>query len=105
MGGVISPSTTIALTTTFTPAIGCLTALTWYEQVNGPGSPRTIGPIDWCPQCWLSTPDNATCWPPSWNPGVLFSPGFCPQGYTGACSNMNQGATTSEVWTTTCCPT
>lgn len=40
MSGVISPSATIALTTTFTPAPSCFTALTWYQQASGSASPE-----------------------------------------------------------------
>lgn len=46
------------------------------------------------------------CYPSGYNPtvgGDYYSPGFCPSGYTEACSSANSAGTVTE-WAYTCCP-
>src|SRR5271154_2111910 len=64
-----TPTTSIPLTTTFTPSPSCLSDYYWI------GSFISLGP-----------PSTTACLPSGWQlPSQLVSPGQCPSGYVIAC--------------------
>ncbi|EED14671.1 conserved hypothetical protein [Talaromyces stipitatus ATCC 10500] len=95
----ITTSTTSAiraLTTTFTPAVSCLTDLYLYHVVSG-GTVwdyRQLGPSP-----------TSDCYPPNFTPtsSAYYSPGVCPTLYSIACSNVVSIGTVTET-RATCCP-
>ncbi|KAK4190322.1 hypothetical protein QBC35DRAFT_89227 [Podospora australis] len=87
------------LTTTFTAPASCTTAgvqTQIYNVWNGTESKYVQGPL---------FPDDSDCFPEGYDaaPTNYYSPGYCPLGYTAACSGLE---TTSAVTETAivCCP-
>jgi hypothetical protein len=86
------PTTSIPLTTIFTPSSPCLSDYYQYETTNSYGY-YVLGP-----------PTPSVCFPSGWAPSSqYFSPGLCPSGYIIACSTTANIGTITET-RATCCP-
>ncbi|KAK4155256.1 hypothetical protein C8A00DRAFT_31968 [Chaetomidium leptoderma] len=86
------------LTTTFRAPSSCTTATPQIYQVrSGTESSYVEGP--------LFTPDS-DCFPSGYDPAPTnyYSPGWCPYGYTAACSSLASVSTETET-AVICCPT
>jgi hypothetical protein len=82
-----TPTTSIPLTTTFTPSPSCLSDYYWI------GSFISLGP-----------PSTTACLPSGWQlTSQHFSPGQCPSGYVIACSTSIALGSLTETQAT-CCP-
>ncbi|KAH6621246.1 hypothetical protein B0J18DRAFT_411029 [Chaetomium sp. MPI-SDFR-AT-0129] len=85
------------LTTTFTPPASCIaTDPQLYQVWSRTSSSYVAGP--------LFTPDS-NCFPKSYNPAPTnyYSPGWCPHGYTIACSTLASTGIETET-AAVCCP-
>ncbi|KAK0706620.1 hypothetical protein B0T26DRAFT_654838 [Lasiosphaeria miniovina] len=87
------------LTTTFRQPASCTTTAPQIYQVFADDKSYnfTQGPL---------FPASSSCFPSGYNasPTNYYSPGFCPYGYTAACSSLNQVKTETET-AVICCPT
>jgi hypothetical protein len=85
-----SMTSSIALTTTFTPSASCFSE---YYIISGDPAFLSFGP-----------PSTSDCLPSGWTvTSQYFSPGICPSGYSIACSTtINIGSVTETR--ATCCP-
>ena len=80
-------TTSISLTTTFTPSPSCLSDYYATNQFISLGPPST-----------------SACLPPGWQvTSQYFSPGLCPSGYVIACSTTDAVGSLTETQAT-CCP-
>jgi hypothetical protein len=87
MSASYSMTTSIPLTTTFTPSPSCLSD---YYTTN---SFISLGP-----------PSTSACLPPGWQlTSQYFSPGLCPSGYVIACLTTDTLGSLTET-RATCCP-
>ena len=87
-----TPTTSIPLTTTFTPSPSCLSDYYW----TSPYTP--LGFIS------LGPPSTTDCLPSGWEvTSQHFSPGLCPSGYVIACSITTVLDNHTETQAT-CCP-
>lgn len=84
------------LTTTFEAPSSCTTTTPQlYQSWSGSTSRYVEGP--------LYTSDS-DCFPSGYNPNNYYSPGWCPSGYTTACSSLASASTETET-AVICCPT
>ncbi|GAB1313092.1 hypothetical protein MFIFM68171_03302 [Madurella fahalii] len=83
------------LTTTFHAPPSCTPQL--YQVFSGSESSYIQGPL---------FNSDSNCFPSSYDPAPTnyYSPGFCPHGYTVACSSLASGSTDTET-AVACCPT
>ncbi|KAK0748493.1 hypothetical protein B0T21DRAFT_23293 [Apiosordaria backusii] len=86
------------LTTTFSAPSSCSTALSnFYEVFEGEKDSSYVqGPL---------FPTHKDCFPSGYDPEPTkyYSPGFCPQEYTAACSSIRTSSTVTET-AVACCP-
>jgi hypothetical protein len=86
------------LTTTFRAPSSCATTTPQIYQVwSGTASSYVEGPL------FTADPD---CFPSGYDPAPTnyYSPGWCPRGYTAACSSLASVSTETET-AVICCPT
>ncbi|KAK4205700.1 hypothetical protein QBC40DRAFT_1403 [Triangularia verruculosa] len=86
------------LTTTFSAPSSCSTAFSnFYEVFEGDKDSSYVqGPL---------FPTHKDCFPSGYDPAPTkyYSPGFCPQEYTAACSSIRTSSTVTET-AIACCP-
>ncbi|KAK4175897.1 hypothetical protein QBC36DRAFT_17249 [Triangularia setosa] len=86
------------LTTTFSAPSSCSTAFSnFYEVFEGEKESSYVqGPL---------FPTHKDCFPSGYDPAPTkyYSPGFCPQEYTAACSSLRTSSTVTET-AIACCP-
>jgi len=97
----MSTSSPAPLTTLFVPPNSCFTDVYLYSFTSGETpqlAEESSNGIN-----YLGLPGTSNCLPTGWSPSTYFSPGFCPGGYTIACSFVNSIETVTET-AAICCP-
>ncbi|KAK5660896.1 hypothetical protein OQA88_12269 [Cercophora sp. LCS_1] len=87
------------LTTTFTAPSSCSTTTPQIYQIwSGTESRYEQGPL---------FTSGSNCFPSGYNPAPnnYYSPGFCPHGYTAACTSLDSQTKSATETALVCCPT